>query len=118
MIALAHFAELDENSTVLRVLVIGNDDLGNLPFFESEPVGVSFCQSLYGAGTAWKQTSYNANFCKNYAGIGFTYDPVRDAFIPPRPEGDGWILDETTCNWVNPTIEQFQTAAAIGVTRV
>jgi hypothetical protein len=115
---MAHFAEIDQNNIVLRVIVIGNDDIGNLPFPQSESVGVAFCQSLYGSGTLWKQTSYNKNFRVHYAGIGFIYDSAKDAFIPPRPEGDGWVFDEATLTWVNPDLDQVENADLMGVTRV
>lgn len=84
---MAHFAKLDENNVVLQVIVVNNDVLQNLPFPESEPIGVAFCQSLFGIETIWKQTSYNANFRGNYAAIGGTYDPVVDQFIPPKSSG-------------------------------
>lgn len=82
---MAHFAKLDENNVVLEVIVVNNDVLQNLPFPESEPIGVAFCQSLFGADTVWKQTSYNNNFRGRYAGIGFLYDPVGDLFVNPNP---------------------------------
>jgi hypothetical protein len=81
---MANFAKLDENSIVTEVIVVNNETINDLPFPDSEPVGVAFCQSLFGSTTVWKQTSYNANFRKNYASIGFTYDPVLDEFIPPQ----------------------------------
>jgi hypothetical protein len=99
---MAHFAQLYGKSTVLRVIVVGNDSIHNLPFPESEPIGISFCQSLFGSASEWRQTSYNGNFRKNYAGVGFTYDAGRDAFIPPQPF-ESWVLDETSCQW-NPPI--------------
>ncbi len=80
---MAHFAKLDENNVVLEVLVVSNDALGNLPFPESEPVGVEFMRSLF-PGTNWKQTSYNASFRGCYAGIGYTYNAESDEFIPPQ----------------------------------
>ncbi len=80
---MAHFAKLDENNVVLEVLVVSNDALGNLPFPESEPVGVEFMRSLF-PGTNWKQTSYNASFRGCYAGIGYTYNAENDEFIPPQ----------------------------------
>lgn len=80
---MAHFAELDENNVVLRVVVVNNDVIQNLPFPESEPIGVEFCQSLYGEDTIWKQTSYHANFRGLFAGIGLVYDPVKDEFVWP-----------------------------------
>ena len=66
---------------------------------ESEDVGIAFCQSLFG-GT-WKQTSYNGTIRKNYAGIGYTFDSVRDAFISPKPF-NSWVLVESTCQWEAP----------------
>ena len=98
---MAHFAELDASNIVTQVVVVNNATIDNLPFPESEPVGVAFCQELYGQDTIWKQTSYNASFRKNYAGIGFTYDPVLDAFIPPKPY-PSWLLNTTTCQWEAP----------------
>jgi len=98
---MASFAQLNENSIVIDVIVVNNDTIDNLPFPESEPVGVAFCQSLYGSTTIWKQTSYNANFRKNFAGLGYTYDPVLDAFIPPQPY-PSWLLNTTTCQWQAP----------------
>ena len=92
---MAHFAELDNQNTVLRVIVVHNNELLDNGV-ESETKGIAFCKTLFGGN--WKQTSYNGNIRKNYAGIGFTYDPVRDAFIPPKP-GDNWVLDEATCQW-------------------
>jgi hypothetical protein len=68
---------------------------------EQEAKGVAFCQSLFGVQTNWKQTSYNGNMRKNYAGIGYTYDAGRDAFIAPQPYAS-WVLNETTCNWNAP----------------
>lgn len=86
---MAHFAKLDENNVVIDVIVVSNDVIQNLPFPESEPIGVAFCQSLYGADTIWKQTSYHANFRARYACIGEIYDPVQDIFVdpgmPPNP---------------------------------
>lgn len=79
---MAHFAQLDENNFVLQVVVVSNDVVQNLPFPESEPLGVAFCQSLYGENTNWKQTSYNDNFRSTYAGIGFFYDSQEDKFVP------------------------------------
>ena len=96
---MAHFAKLDENNNVLAVHVVNNDVItidGN----ESEQAGIDFLTSLHGH-TLWKQTSYNATFRKNYAGIGFTYDAGRDAFIAPQPY-PSWTLNETTCQWEAP----------------
>lgn len=95
---MAHFAELDENNIVLRVIVVNNQEL-MIDGEESEQKGSDFCHQLLG-GT-WKQTSYNGNFRKNYAAVGYTYDVVRDAFIPPKPF-DSWNLNEDTCIWEAP----------------
>lgn len=96
---MAHFAQLDENGVVLQVIVVNNNELMDNGT-ESEAKGVAFCQMLF-PGTNWAQTSYNGNFRKNYAGAGFSYDPVRDAFIPPQPYVS-WLLDEQTCRWTPP----------------
>jgi len=98
---MAHFAKLDENNVVVDVNVVNNSDIGNLSFPESEPVGVAFLIEWSSGYTNWKQTSYNGNFRKNYAGIGYTYDAVRDAFIAPKPF-DSWVLNEQTCLWEAP----------------
>jgi hypothetical protein len=96
---MAHFAKLDENNIVLAVHVVNNDVItidGN----ESEQVGIDFLTGLHGH-TLWKQTSYNGTIRKNYAGVGYTYDVERDAFIAPRPY-PSWTLNETTCQWQSP----------------
>lgn len=101
---MAHFAQLDANNYVLTVIVVSNDVVNNLPFPESEPLGVAFCQSLYGADTIWKQTSYNASFRVAYAGIGFLFDPQVQpygAFVPPQPY-PSWSYDAATGTWVPP----------------
>lgn len=97
---MAHFAELDKNNTVLRVVVINNNDCLDENGNESEAVGVEFCQKLLG-GT-WKQTSYNSNIRKNYAGPGYTYNSNLDAFISPQPF-PSWTLDTETARWAPPT---------------
>jgi len=134
---MAHFAELNLNNVVLRVNALSNsvmkDDQGN----SIEQLGIDFLQNLYGKDTIWKQTSYNTRagvyydaetnkpsldqskaFRKNYAGIDYIYDPIRDAFINPKPivapEMEQYVIfDEFACYWYynQPTIE-------IGVTRV
>lgn len=98
---MAHFAQLDGNNLVTQVIVVDNADILDGDGNESEAIGVSFCQALLGANTVWKQTSYNGNFRKNYAGIGFTYDAARDAFICPKPH-NSWTLNESTCQWEAP----------------
>ena len=97
---MAHFAQLDENNVVTQVIVVHNNDC-MLDGQENETIGVLFCKSLFGQNTRWKQTSYNAKMRKNYAGIGYTYDATRDAFIPPSPY-PSWVLDEATCQWQAP----------------
>ena len=97
---MAHFVQLDETNIVTQVIVVNNNELLDNGV-ESEAKGIAFCQSLLG-GT-WVKTSYNATIRKNYAGIGFTYDATRDAFIPPKPTEGNWQLDETTCNWIEVT---------------
>ena len=87
---MAHFAELDNDNVVKRVIVVSNDN---------EADGENWCNNLLGGD--WKQTSYNANIRKNFAAIGYTYDAAKDAFIPPQPFAS-WILDETTCQWKAP----------------
>jgi hypothetical protein len=100
---MAHFAKLNFDNLVIEVLVVSNDDINNLPFPESEPLGIVFLETLLGVeeGITWKQTSYNGNFRKNYAGLGYTYDATRDAFIAPKPH-PSWILDENTCIYDAP----------------
>lgn len=87
---MSHFAQINENNKVLQVLVGDN----NLP-----DEGLSFFEDTFGG--RWVQTSYNGNFRKNFAGIGYTYDETLDAFIPPKPY-DSWILDEDICLWQPP----------------
>jgi len=96
---MAHFAQLDENNVVLQVIVVHNNEL-IINGVESEAKGITFCQTLFGGN--WVQTSYNGTIRKNYAGIGYTFDKSRDAFIPPKPFAS-WVLNETTCQWAAPT---------------
>jgi hypothetical protein len=98
---MAHFAKLDDNNIVLDVNVVSNDVIDNLPFPESEPVGIQFLTEWSGGYTNWKQTSYSASFRKNYAGIGYAYDSTLDAFISPKPY-PSWLLNTQTCEWVAP----------------
>jgi len=119
---MAHFAEFDSNHVVLRVIVVDDS------FAETEEQGIAFCKTLFGENTTWLQTSYNtyANthrenktpLRKNYAGVGYTYDPQRDAFIPPKPvalEGEEKYLafDEDKCIWYD-----VRPQPKIGVTRL
>jgi hypothetical protein len=96
---MAHFAQLDENNVVIQVIVVDNKDTSDANGVEKEYIGAAFCERLFG-GT-WKQTSYNASFRKHYAGVGYTYNAVRDAFIPPQPY-QSWTLDDDA-NWQPPT---------------
>jgi hypothetical protein len=95
---MAHFAEIDDNGIVQRVIVVDNKDTSDANGVEKEHIGAAFCERLFG-GT-WKQTSYNGNFRKNYAGIGYTYDSVLDAFVPPQPY-PSWTLD-ANAQWQPP----------------
>jgi len=97
---MAHFAQLDENNVVTQVIVVANDEL-LLDGVENETKGIMFCKSLLGDDTRWVQTSYNGNIRKNYAGIGYTYDPVADHFFAPQPY-PSWTLD-TDAKWNAPT---------------
>jgi len=93
---MAHYAFLDENNIVTEVIVGRH---------EYEVVdGISDWETHYGEfrGQVCKRTSYNGNYRKNYAGIGYTYDAARDAFIGPKPF-NSWVLDEATCRWEAPT---------------
>ena len=96
---MAHFVRLDQNSIVVQGIVVHNNELIDNGV-ESEAKGIAFCQSLF-PNTTWVQTSYNGNIRKNYAGIGYTYDEQRDAFIPQKPY-PSWILNEDTCLWEPP----------------
>ena len=97
---MAHFAKIDENKIVQQVIVVNNSDCGDLEFPESETIGQSFINSI-GLNGVWKQTSYNGNFRKNYAGMGYTYDESINAFIPVKPY-PSYILNEDTCQWESP----------------
>jgi hypothetical protein len=97
---MAHFAELDQNNVVLRVVVVDNKDTSDANGVEKESIGVAFLERIFG-GT-WKQTSYNGNLRKNYAGIGFNYREDIDAFVPPGPRYPSWTLNLETANWEAP----------------
>ena len=109
---MAHFAKLDENNSVLQVVVVNN-------LYEAD--GENWSKELFSSTNSWKQTSYNTRggvhytensntpdggtaIRKNYAGIGYSYNPTLDAFIPP-PLFPSWLLDETTCQWEAPVTE-------------
>jgi len=87
---MAHWAEIDGNNTVIRVIVTSNDS-----------VDEGYSWIVENLGGNWVQTSYNANFRKNYAGAGYTYNSELDAFIPPKPY-PSWVLNENTCVWEAP----------------
>lgn len=95
---MAHFAKI-ENNVVTQVIVVDNKDCADAAGVEKEYIGAAFCERLFG-GT-WKQTSYNGNFRKNYAGIGYTFREDIDAFVPPQPY-PSWLLNETTAQWEPP----------------
>ena len=97
---MAHFAQLDENNIVTQVIVVANEEL-LVDGIENETKGIAFCKSLLGEDTRWVQTSYNGNTRKNYAGIGYTYDPLADHFFAPQPY-PSWILD-ADAKWQAPT---------------
>jgi len=108
---MAYFAKLGTGNIVEKVISINNDVITDANGVEQEQLGNDFINNLYNTRDVWKQTSYNTlggvhslggtPFRKNYAGIGFTYDQTRDAFIPSKPF-DSWILNEDTCIWEAP----------------
>jgi len=102
---MAHFAELDANNTVLRVVIIPNDKLVHpTTGFESEVLGEAYCINTLGHsenGVKWLQTSYNGKIRSHYAGIGFTYVTDIDAFVCP-PRCPSFVFNETTHEWENP----------------
>ena len=97
---MATFAKIGLNNKVIEVLSVHNNELLDSNGVEQENIGIDFLTKLTG-WAIWKQTSYNGNFRKNHAGIGYTYDEDRDAFIQPKPF-NSWILNETTCQWEAP----------------
>jgi hypothetical protein len=97
---MAHFAQLDDNNVVTQVIVVANEEL-LLDGVENETKGIIFCKSLLGEDTRWVQTSYNGTIRKNYAGIGYTYDPVADHFFAPQPY-PSWTLN-ADAEWQAPT---------------
>jgi hypothetical protein len=138
---MAHFAELDSNNIVLRVLVLSNFVMENGQGQRVEQLGIEFLQGLYGTNTIWKQTSYNTRagiyyvagtneispdqslaFRKNYPGIEWLYDSTRNAFINPKPvvppENEQYVyFDEFACLWYYDP-PQTESESLIGVTRV
>jgi len=117
---MAHFAKIGLNNKVIEVHSVVNEVLHDSNGVEQENIGIDFLTKLTG-WAVWKQTSYNTRggkyynyngtlgnqskaFRKNYAGIGYTYDENRDAFIPPKPNLPSWILNESTCLWEAPVV--------------
>jgi len=96
----AHFAKLDSNNEVLEVLVVMNDDIKDESGNEVEQIGIDYLEAQIGH-SSWVQTSYNGSFRKHYAGVGYTYDSTRDAFISLQPF-PSWVLNEETCSWESP----------------
>jgi|TARA_B110000211_G_C14000013_1_gene518015 hypothetical protein len=94
---MAHFAKLNSDNIVTKVEVVSNDIATN------EKAGVDFLNNLYNSTDVWKQTSYNGNIRKNYAGVGYTYNQTRDAFISPQPYSS-WTLNDDTCRWKAPVV--------------
>ena len=119
---MAHFAQLDENNVVTQVIVVGNSDTADVNGVEAESIGVAFCQSLLGAETNWKQTSYNGNMRGNYAGIGMTFMSgvatlgvgSTDVFMAQQPHAS-WTISTTEARWeaplTEPTLTDEQRAA-------
>ena len=100
---MASFAKIGLNNKVISVHSIHNNELKDSNGVEQEINGINFLTNLHG-WAIWKQTSYNSNIRKNFAGIGYTYDEDRDAFIPPKIFVS-WILNETTCQWESPVVK-------------
>ena len=109
---MASFAKLNSENIVITVVSVVNEVLKDSNGIEQENIGIEFLRTLYNEPNAiWKQTSYNTNsgvhslggtpFRKNHAGVGYTYDLNRDAFIPQKPY-NSWLLNESTCNWEAP----------------
>ena len=118
---MAYFAKLNENNIVTQVVSVNNNELLDSNGVEQEQKGIDFLNRTFNqSDDIWKQTSFNTRegkhytngvlsvdqskaFRKNYAGVGYTYDHSRDAFIPPKPQGfDSWVLNETSCLWEAP----------------
>jgi hypothetical protein len=94
---MAHYAFLDENNVVTEVIA-GVDETETIEGLDPETWYENFRNQVC------KRTSYNSNIRKHYAGIGYTYDEIRDAFIPPKPPEGDWELDEETCLWIEVTL--------------
>jgi hypothetical protein len=96
---MAHFAEIGTDNKVLQVIVVHNNELLDENGVEQESNGAAFCHNLFGG--VWMQTSYNATFRKNFAGIGYTYRADIDAFVSPQPY-PSWVLNNVTAQWEAP----------------
>jgi len=96
---MAHFAQINEEGIVQRVIVVSDSDTADSDGNEVESIGVEFCKELLGG--EWIQTSYNNNMRARFAGIGCFYDVTRDAFIRIKPY-PSWELDESSADWVPP----------------
>jgi hypothetical protein len=101
---MAYFAKLGTGNIIEQVISINNSVITDNNGIEQEQLGNDFINKLYNTRDVWKQTSYNNNIRKNFAGIGYQYDQTRDAFIPPKPY-NSWILNENTCQWEAPVAE-------------
>jgi hypothetical protein len=99
---MAYFAKLGTGNIVEQVISINNAVITDANGVEQEQLGIDFINQLYNTSDTWKQTSYNNNIRKNYAGIGDYYDQIIDAFIAPKPNFPSWILNEDTCRWEAP----------------
>jgi hypothetical protein len=100
---MAYFAKLGTGNIIEQVISINNSVIKDSDGVEQEQLGVDFINNLYKTNDIWKQTSYNKTFRKNYAGIGYTYDETKDAFIPKKTY-NSWILNEQTCIWESPVV--------------
>lgn len=109
---MAHFAELNNDNVVQRVIVINNKDTANANGVEKESIGVAYCEKLFGGN--WKQTSYNGNTRGNFAGKGYTYFPDQDLFMPPKNYAS-WVMATAEATWkapiTEPTLTQEETDA-------
>ena len=108
---MAHFAELNSDNIVIKIAVVNDNKIKDSNGNESEALGIASCKAHHASTNTWVQTSYNTQggvhslggtpLRKNFAGVGYTYDSSKDAFIPPKPY-NSWILNETTCIWEAP----------------
>ena len=97
---MAHFAEIDDNNIVIRVLVVNNEDI-TIDGFESESEGQKFLSETLGLGGKWIQTSRSGSFRKRFAGIGYSYNEEKNVFIPPKPY-ESWTFNYETLDWQAP----------------